>query len=148
MPSWFVSSWSKIRRAWSLAGGVAVAPADAAGLVVVADDDVDGVVALDDGVALGDVVAADGVAEVADDDEEVVDVSACANCMSRDDDARVALSTVAQAVPATPMAAAASTVASRILKRAFISNSSVDRMAARKRRMTPDRCKDPAVVMR
>jgi hypothetical protein len=152
MPSWFVSSWSKIRRAWSLAGGVAVAPADAAGLVVVADDDVDGVVALDDGVALvaalGDVVAADGAAEVADDDEEVVDVSACANCMSRDDDARVALSTVAQAVPATPMAAAASTVASRILKRAFMSNSSVDRMAARKRRMTPDRCKDPAVVMR
>lgn len=129
-----MSSWSKIRLAWPLAGGVAVALADAPGAVAVADDVVDGVVvAPGDGVAdvavdvLDEGAAADGVAVAADDDEGVVDVSACANCMSRVDDARIALSAVAQAVPATPMAAAATTVASRVLKRAFIMESSLDR---------------------
>jgi hypothetical protein len=89
-----VSSWSKIRLAWPLAGGVAVALADAPGAVAVADDVVDGVVvAADDGVVdvavdvLDEGAAADGVAVAADDDEGVVDVSACANCMSRVDDA-------------------------------------------------------------
>jgi hypothetical protein len=134
MPSWLVSSWSKMRLAWLLAGGVAVVFADAPGAVAVADDEVDaGVVALDGGVVavgvdvLDEGAAADGVAVAADVDGVVV--SACASCMSRVD-ARIALSAVAQAVPATPMAAAATSVASRVFKRAFIMDSSIDRIAA------------------
>jgi hypothetical protein len=129
-----VSSWSKIRFAWLLADGVAVALADAPGAVAaVADDGV--VVALDGAVAavgvdVLDDGAAAGVAVAADDDEGVVDVSACANCTSSVDDARMASSAAAQAVPATPMAAAATTVASQGLKQSFIMDSSIDRMAA------------------
>jgi len=118
-----------MRFAWLSAGGVAVALADVPAEVGVAD--VDGVVvALAGGVvavavdALDEGAAADGVA-VDDDDEGVVDVSACANCTSRVDAARVAWSAAAQAVPATPMATAAITVASRVLIRAFIMDSSI-----------------------
>jgi hypothetical protein len=131
-----VSSWSKMRLAWLSADGVAVALADVPGEVAVADD-VDGVVvALDGGVVavavdvLDEGAAAGGAAVAADDDEGVVDVSACANCMSRVDAARVSWSAVAQALPATPMAAAATSVASRVFKRAFIMDSSIDRIAA------------------
>ena len=125
-----------MRFAWLSAGGVAVALADVPAEVGVADDDVDGVVvALAGGVVavavdvLDEGAAADGVA-VDDDDEGVVDVSACANCTSRVDAARVAWSAAAQAVPATPMATAAITVASRVLIRAFIMDSSIDGIAA------------------
>jgi hypothetical protein len=115
-----------MRRAWSLAGGVADAPADAAGGV----DDVEGVVvASDDGVVA---VAVDVAASLADPVAvDVLDV----------------VSPAAMAVPATPSATAAITVARRALKRAFMTDSSI----GWKRRRAPERvrrCKDPALVMR
>ncbi|HEX6795991.1 MAG TPA: hypothetical protein VF304_19290 [Casimicrobiaceae bacterium] len=118
MPSWFVSSWSKILRA--SASCDALAP-----LVAVALPDVPfdvAPVAVDvefEGAAVGvDGVAAEGIpVDVLGDDPAVVvapvdDGVDCASIVPLLDDADVASEVVAQAVPAIVMMAAAQAVKS------------------------------------
>jgi hypothetical protein len=117
MPSWFVSSWSKILCA--SASCDALAPLVAVGLPAVPFDVAP--VAVD--VGFGDAAVVDGAAvegipvDVLDDDPAVAVASVddgvdCASIGPAFDDADVASEVVAQAVPAIVTMAAAQTVTS------------------------------------